>query len=189
VTDDIDLAAAPLDAVAATDFKASGRDPVADEAALWERFTGSWAGLSESEWIEPGAAPSDAGGPEWSLLDHVGHCAWWQEIGADYTERILAGGRWPVDDDFGGGDMDAFNESQRAEWAGLASSVVVDRLEASHARLLALVRRAPRDVVENEAWSDWVTSLLRPHVLDHLRIIEPWAATLRARRGGAGGSF
>jgi len=181
MTDEIDLRTAPLDLVVATAFLAPDRDPAADEAAVWERFIGSWDRLAESAWIEPGAAPSDAGGPEWSLLDHVGHVAWWQEIGAEYTERILAGGRWPVDDDFGGGDLDAFNEAQRAEWAGLASSDVVDRLEASHARLLSLVRRAPLDVVETEAFAEWVTSLLRPHVLDHLRIIEPWVATLRAR--------
>ena len=28
----------------------------------------------------PGAAPSDAGGPDWSLAEHVGHIADWQEL-------------------------------------------------------------------------------------------------------------
>ena len=35
--------------------------------------TASWAGLDDAAWRLPGAAPSDAGGPDWSLLDHVGH--------------------------------------------------------------------------------------------------------------------
>ena len=45
----------------------------------------SWAGLDEAAWHLPGAAPSDAGGPDWSLAEHVGHIADWQELAIDYV--------------------------------------------------------------------------------------------------------
>ena len=45
------------------------------------------AGLDDAAWHLPGAAPSDAGGPDWSLAEHVGHIADWQELAIDYVPR------------------------------------------------------------------------------------------------------
>ena len=42
--------------------------------------SGTWAGLDDAAWHLPGAAPSDAGGPAWSLAEHVGHIADWLEL-------------------------------------------------------------------------------------------------------------
>ena len=74
------------------------RDLWADEAALWDRLTSRWAGLDDAAWHLPGAAPSDAGGPDWSLAEHVGHVADWQELaqrlhGAAIETGALAVGR------------------------------------------------------------------------------------------------
>ncbi len=71
----LDLRRAPLADIQTIDFRVATRDFWADEAALWDRLRASWAGLDDAAWRLPGAAPSDAGGPDWSLLDHVGHVA------------------------------------------------------------------------------------------------------------------
>ena len=58
-----DLRRAPLAAVRAVDFRSPERDLWADEAALWDRMTTTWAGLDDAAWHLAGAAPSDGGGP------------------------------------------------------------------------------------------------------------------------------
>ena len=78
-----DLRRAPVTAIRSRDLRAPERDLWSDEAALWDRMTGSWAGLDDAAWHLPGAAPSDAGGADWSLAEHVGHIADWQELAID----------------------------------------------------------------------------------------------------------
>ena len=82
-----DLRRAPLADIRAVDLRAPDRDLWADEAALWDRLTIAWAGLDDAAWHLPGAAPSDAGGTDWSLAEHVGHIADWQELAQAYTAR------------------------------------------------------------------------------------------------------
>jgi hypothetical protein len=185
----IDLATAPLDQVEAIRFRTDERDFFADEEVVWERFNRSWDGLTDPEWYEPGAAPSAAGGPDWSLVDHVAHVAWWQDLAISYIPRALEGEAWPAEADFAGGDFDAFNERQRSEWASLSAAEVRARLISGHERLVAVARRVPREVLRSEDVFPWVFLVLHGHQLDHLGVIEPWTATLRARRGAAGGSF
>ena len=102
----VDLRRAPLGDVRALDLRSRSRDVWADEAAIWDRLISSWAGLDEAAWHLPGAAPSDAGGPDWSLAEHVGHIADWQELAIDYVGTATQTGRWPSDDDYDGGDFD-----------------------------------------------------------------------------------
>ncbi len=108
-----DLRRAPLATVRGLDLRAPDRDFWSDELALWDRLTVSWAGLDDAAWALPGAAPSDAGGPDWSLGEHVGHIADWQELAIDYVALAARTGRWPTDDDYDGGDFDRFNEGRR----------------------------------------------------------------------------
>ena len=61
----------------------------------------TWAGLDDAAWHLPGAAPSDAGGPDWSLAEHVGHIADWLELATDYTARAIETGEWPADNEYG----------------------------------------------------------------------------------------
>lgn len=178
----VDLRRAPLSTLRALDFRAPDRDFLHDDASLWDRFRASWAGLDDAAWRLPGAAPSDAGGPDWSLLDHVAHVLDWQEIAVDYVGRVLAGDAWPSDDDFDGGDFDRFNEGRRARWAPLAPATIRASLTATHERLVGLVRRLPPGTVRrDEAWG-WVHMVLHGHVLDHLGVLEPWEDGLRARQ-------
>ncbi len=177
-----DLRRAPLTALRAVDLRAPSRDFWADERALWDRLVAAWAGLDDAAWRLPGAAPSDAGGPDWSLLDHVAHLAHWQEVAIEYLGRAERTGEWPRDDDFDGGDFDRYNERQRAPWAGLLPGDVRDRLADGHERLVAIARRFPLATIRSDAAWSWVYLVLHGHQLDHLVVIEPWADALRRRQ-------
>jgi hypothetical protein len=183
-TDALDLRRAPLAAIRALDLRAPERDFWSDEAALRDRLEAGLAGLDDAAWRLPGAAPSDAGGPDWSLLDHVAHLDAWQELGIEYVSKALATGRWPSDADFDGGDFDRFNERQRPTWAGIDPPELRARLADSEARLVALVRRMPPETIRSDAAWGWVYLVLHGHVLDHLGVIEPWADQLRVRQVG-----
>jgi hypothetical protein len=176
-----DLRRAPLADVRALDLRAAGRDFWADEAAIWDRLLGTWAGLDEAAWHLPGAAPSDAGGPDWSLAEHIGHLADWQELAIDYVAAALATGRWPTVDDVGG-DFDAFNEGRRSAWSTMPSSAIVERLSAARPRLIAVASPLSAEAIRADDPWGWVYMALHGHYLDHLTIAEPWADALRARQ-------
>jgi hypothetical protein len=164
------------------DFRAEERDFWADEAAIWDRFVAGLAGLDDLAWVHPGAAPSDAGGSDWSLADHVAHLVDWQEIAIDYVQVAIRTGRWPTDDEYDGGDFDRFNEGRRELWASVPPAEIRRRLHASHDGLLRVVHDlSPADIRGDEAWG-WVFMVLHGHQLDHLGILEPWAAILRRRQ-------
>ncbi|MCI0346548.1 MAG: DinB family protein [Chloroflexi bacterium] len=178
----IDLRRAPLADLRAIDFRDPARDFWADEALVWQRFRSTWAGLDDAAWHVPGAAPSDAGGPDWSLLEHVAHIEDWQELDVGYVARVLEGGDWPADDEYSGGDFDRFNESRRERFADLVPGQLRARLADSHARLVALAARLPLEVIRSDAAWGWVFDVLHGHVIDHLAVIEPWVVRLRARQ-------
>lgn len=178
----VDLRRAPLAAVQEIDFRAASRDFWADEAALWDRLTAVWAGLDDAAWRLPGAAPSDAGGPDWSLLDHVGHLVDWYELAIVYVDDVLSGGRWPSDDDYDSGDFDTFNERRRPRFAKVRPADLRKRFEVAHAGLLPVARRLPLATIHTDAAWGWVYSILHGHSIDHLRVLEPWADRLRARQ-------
>ncbi len=178
----VDLRRALLSTLRATDLRSPERDLWADEQALWDRLVASWAGLDDAAWRLPGAAPSDAGGPDWSLLDHIGHIAFWQELAIEYTPRAEATGVWPTDDEFDGGDFDRYNERHRAPWDRLPPAELRARLFDGHERLLAIAHRFPIDVIRGDDGWGWVGQTLHGHTLDHLTVIEPWADRLRDRQ-------
>ena len=178
----VDLRRAGLTDIRNLDLRSTARDVWADEAALWDRLLAAWAGLDEAAWHLPGAAPSDAGGPDWSLAEHVGHLADWQELAIDYVGTALQSGRWPADDDYDGGDFDRFNERRRAPWTTMPAGAIIARLRASRPRLLDAAGRLSLDALRaDDAWG-WVYMTLHGHYLDHLSIIEPWADQLRDRQ-------
>jgi hypothetical protein len=182
----VDLGRAPLSAIRGRDLRAPERDLWADEAALWDRMTIAWAGLDDAAWHLPGAAPSDAGGPPWSLAEHVGHIADWQELAFDYTTRALATGAWPSDRDFDDGDFDTYNERRREPWASLSRDEILARLAAARPRLLDVARQLSAETIRTDEPWGWVYMTLHGHYLDHLAVIEPWAAELRRRQADGG---
>ncbi|MFI5225580.1 MAG: DinB family protein [Candidatus Limnocylindrales bacterium] len=179
---EIDLRRAPLATIRALDLRADDRDFPADERAMWSRFTATWAGLDDAAWRYPGAAPSDAGGPDWSFLDHVAHVAAWQELALDYIALALDGAPWPTDADFEGGDFDRYNERLRDPWAATEPAAIRLRIAGSHDRLVELVGRLPIETIRSDAAWEWVYLVLHGHQLDHLTVLEPWANTLRSRQ-------
>jgi hypothetical protein len=178
----IDLRREPLAALRAIDFRSADRDYWADESAVHDRFVAVWAGLDDAAWRLPGAAPSDAGGPDWSLLDHVAHVVDWHEMATVYVTGVRDGGAWPSDADYGGGDFDTFNETRRARFADLAPAELRERGVIAHERVLTVARRLPLEVIRtDDAWG-WVHQVLHGHALDHLTVLEPWADALRQRQ-------
>jgi len=178
----IDLRRQPLADLRAVDLRAAERDLWADEAALWDRLLASWAGLDDAAWHLPGAAPSDAGGPDWTLAEHVGHLADWQELAIEYVAVARATDRWPSDDDYDGGDFDRFNERRRAPWTTMPAEDIVARLVAARPGLLAASHAFPDAVLRGDAAWGWIYMTLHGHYLDHLAVIEPWVEGLRGRQ-------
>ena len=130
----------------------------------------------------PGAAPSDAGGPDWSLADHVAHIAAWQELAIEYTERAIETGQWPSDTDFDGGDFDRYNE----RLCGAVDDAPAGRdpapPRARRDRLLEVAHRLGDEAIRGDAAWGWVYMTLHGHYLDHLAVIEPWTERLRGRQ-------
>jgi hypothetical protein len=178
----LDLRRAPLDAIRRLDFRARDRDFWSDEAALWQRLIATYVGLDDAAWRLPGAARSDAGGPDWSLAEHVGHLVDWQELGIGYVTAALGGRPWPNDEDFEGGDFDRFNEGRREPWASMRPAELRQRMAVSHERLVAIVREVPLDTVRTDEVWGWVYLVLHGHYVDHLTVIEPWVARVRPRQ-------
>jgi hypothetical protein len=181
----VDLRRGGLGDLRAIDFRSAGRDYWADEAAIHDRFMAVWAGLDDAAWRMPGAAPSDAGGPDWSLLDHVGHVVDWWELASGYIARVLDGAAWPSDDDFyAGGDFDALNEERRTRFAEVPPARLRERAVEAHERVLEVARQLPAEEIRSDAAWGWVHQVLHGHELDHLTVLEPWAGALRRRQIG-----
>jgi hypothetical protein len=178
----IDLRRAPLADLRAVDMRAPERDFWADEAALWDRLVSTWAGLEDPAWRIPGASASDAGGPDWSLAEHVGHLAAWHGLAEVYTQNAIATGRWPADEEFDGGDFDTFNERLREPWRSLSSDAIVARIGASRRGLLRQANRLTAAAIRGDDEWGWVYLALHGHYLDHLTVIEAWTGVLRARQ-------
>jgi hypothetical protein len=180
-----DLGHAPLAAIRSRDLRDPDRDLWADEAALWHRLTAAWDGLDDDAWHLPGAAPSDAGGADWSLAEHVGHIADWQELATAYTTRAMDTGEWPHDSDYDDGDFDTYNERRREPWASMPRDEIVARLARAREAMLAVAHRLTAEGIREDKGWEWVYPALHGHYLDHLPVIEPWTEELR-RRAAAG---
>jgi hypothetical protein len=178
----VDLRRHPLTSLRAIDFRAPDRDFWDDEAAIRDRLIAAWAGLDLAAWSLPGVAPSDAGGPDWSLAEHVGHIVDWQEIATGYIERVLNGAAWPSDDEYDGGDFDRFNERRREPWASMPVEMLLDRLHRARVAVLDRARRVPLGTIRSDEVWGWVYMVLHGHAIDHLTVIEPWTDRLRGRQ-------
>lgn len=177
-----DLRRATLAEVRGVSLRSGTRDLWVDESALFDRLSASWCGLDDAAWHVPGAAPSDAGGPDWSLAEHVGHVVHWQELAASFTAQAIETGRWPDDSDFDGGDFDTYNERYREPWTSMPRDEILDRFATARRDLLAVVRGLTDAEVRSDAAWGWVFMTLHGHYLDHAGIIETWTDTLRIRQ-------
>jgi hypothetical protein len=163
-----DLHSAPLPELTEFDFRAPGRDPWADARTVQDRVDAFLDALPGSAWEGPLSASDVPGAPPWTLVDHLGHVADWLDEAIRYLQPILDGtGGWPHEEDYAGGDLDAWNEGRRPIWAGRAPSQVRAWLRASADRLLDLARRFPPDLADSDQAWEWVWPLLNSHPIDH----------------------
>lgn len=176
---DLDLRTAPFaELLAARGWSAPERDFFGDEAIIWRRLVAFLDALAPDDW-HAAVAKSEAGGPDWTVLDHVAHIAAWEVFGLDYVVRALDGEPWPTDDSIG--DFDTFNEAQRAQWVGRGAADVRAWVAEARERLLPAIRRVPPEVLHTQAVFGWCFFLVHGHVIDHMAMLEPWLEGRRAR--------
>ena len=108
----------------------------------WAALKDSYAGLPSSRLIKPGVTG------QWSVKDILAHVTTWEEEALKYLPLIAAGGRPPRYASLGG--IDAFNAKRTEDKRALSLSEVLSQLDATHRRLIALVRRAPAAQIAHE---------------------------------------
>ena len=109
----------------------------------WAELNAAWAGLSEAEMCEPGAAG------EWSVKDVLAHVTTWEEEALKYLPLIAGGRRPPRYKDLYGG-LDAFNDQMIARKWALSLADVLAQYEATHRRLLDYLATAPDELIARE---------------------------------------
>jgi hypothetical protein len=109
----------------------------------WQSFTESYAGLSDSELMEPGVIGA------WSVRDILAHVSTWEEEALKHLPLILEGGRPPRYSVTYGG-IDAFNARMTDQKRGLSLADVRRQLDDIHNRLTDFVQRAPEDQLRSE---------------------------------------
>ncbi len=110
--------------------------------AAWAAFNDSYAGLTDSQLIEPGVVG------DWSVKDILAHVTIWEEEALRYLPVIAEGGRPPRYAESGG--IDAFNARMTGQKRGLSLAEVRRELDDAHCRLVDLVQSTPEDQFTRE---------------------------------------
>lgn len=140
--------------------------------SAWSAFQESYAGLSETQMIQPGVTG------DWSVKDILAHVMTWEEEALHHLPDILTGKRPPRYSVLYGG-IDAFNALKTKENRRRSLAEVLVRLEETHARLVAYVARAPEDQFTTETrFRRRVRLDAYSHYPIHTQAIREWRATL-----------
>lgn len=111
--------------------------------AAWEAFKASYAGLSDSQLLEPGVTGA------WSVREILAHVTTWEEEALKYLPLILEGGKPPrYSVSYGG--IDAFNARMTEQKRGLSLAEVLRELVDTHQRLISLIQSVPEDQFTRE---------------------------------------
>jgi hypothetical protein len=109
----------------------------------WKEFKESYAGLSDSQLMEPGVTG------HWSVKDMIAHVTWWEEKALKQLPLIIKGDRSPrYSIKYGG--IDAFNAQMTEQKRGLSLSDVLRQLDETHRRLIDYVQSAPEEQFTRE---------------------------------------
>ena len=126
----------------------------AREAAAWQALTATWADLSDTTLLLPGAC-----GPEWSIKDLINHLAAWQEVAMRVINDLLAG-RWGRL----GPTVEKFNAQQYTADRSRPLSESRARLEGTREAVCALLATVSDEQLLNEYgrqqigwWAKWST--------------------------------
>ena len=102
----------------------------------WIGFTDSYAGLSESDVLEPGVTKT------WSVKDIIAHVTTWEEEALKHLPAVLEGRRPPRYSVAYGG-IDAFNALMTTKKAGLSLAEVYRQQEEIHRQIIEAVVSTP----------------------------------------------
>jgi Protein of unknown function (DUF1706) len=102
----------------------------------WVAFNDSYAGLSESDLLEPGVTKA------WSVRDIIAHVTTWEEEALKHLPAILEGRRPPLYSVTYGG-IDAFNALMTTKKAGLLLAEVYRQREEIHRQVIDIIVRTP----------------------------------------------
>ena len=109
----------------------------------WVAFQASYAGLSNSQLAEPGAAG------DWSVKDIIAHVTWWEEEALRHLPLIIAGDRPPRYSVTYGG-INAFNAMMAERKRHVSLSDVLTQQDDTHRRLIDFIRSVPEDQFTRE---------------------------------------
>lgn len=125
-------------------------------------------GLSDEDWLEPTL-------DGWSVSDHLGHLAMWDEIRASEVRRISAGfeSAWRMTEE----EDAAFNAIGHRIRRGLPAAQTRWELQTSHQRLLEAIEGATPRGLDPTLYGE--AGLRSRHGMEHASWIRRW----RAERG------
>ena len=139
----------------------------------WCTFMESYAGLSDSELLEPGVTGA------WSVRDIIAHVTTWEEEALKHLPLILIGGKPPRYSVTYGG-IDAFNAQTAEQRKNLSLSEVLWQRDEVHQRLIEFIAGAPEDQLGGETRFRRRLRLdTYSHYPKHAEAIRKW----RERRG------
>jgi len=134
----------------------------------WEALKASYAGLSDSELMEPGVTGA------WSVRDIIAHVTWWEEEALTHLPFILAGGKPPRYSVTYGG-IDAFNAQMTEQKRTLSLAEVLRQRDDAHRRLIDFVHSVPEDQFTGETRFRRRLRLdTYSHYLEHAEPIRKW---------------
>ena len=136
----------------------------------WEVLEASYAGLSDSEMMEPGVMDT------WSVRDIIARVTWWEEEALTHLPLILAGGRPPRYSVTYGG-IDAFNALMTEQKRSLSLSEVLRQRDDTHRRLIDFIQIVPEDqFIRETRFRRRLRLDTYSHYLMHAEAIRSWRA-------------
>jgi hypothetical protein len=109
----------------------------------WRIFHQSYAGLSDSQFTEPGVTG------EWSVRDILAHVTTWEEEALKHLPTILKGEKPPRYSITHGG-INAFNRTTTQQKRNLTLAEVRRQAEDTHRRLIDFIESVPEDQFRSE---------------------------------------
>ena len=144
----------------------------------WIAFKDSYAGLSESEILEPGVTKA------WSVRDIIAHVTTWEEEALKHLPAVLDGRRPPRYSVTYGG-IDAFNALMTMKKAGLSLVEVYRQQEEVHRQIIDAVVSAPAaQLAHDTRYRRRLRLDTYGHYPKHAEAIRRWRAHRRASGTG-----
>ena len=143
----------------------------------WLAFKDSYAGLSESDVLEPGVTKA------WSVRDIIAHVTTWEEEALKHLPAILEGRRPPLYSVTYGG-IDAFNALMTTKKASLSLGEVHRQQEEIHRQVIdTVVRTSDAQLASETRYRRRLRLDTYGHYPKHSEAIRRWRARREEGRG------